>query len=180
MSSSRHTEAANGKELGEFSDCQRGSLNGDGAGAHYGVTLRQANAVFLRGKCPLPSHSSESSKQSFGVQPAINVWCCWSASCVAARGGRRGGNVFSFVAAMESCSIREAALKLQAWLLSSPSNQTSPVDAPIKLVGGRDNGCDGRTDDDPDLVNEPLKLTLKPLDASHPYLAKAWNKRRDG
>lgn len=128
--------------------------------AHYGVTLRRVNATSLRGKCPLPSHSSASSKQSFAVQVARNVWACWSASCVAARGGR-GGNVLDFVAAMENCSIREAALRLQAWFLTGLPRQAARTDI-----------RDGRTIDDLVTVNQPLSFTLKGVDASHPYLAK--------
>ena len=32
---------------------------------HYGIQLRHVNATTLRGKCPLPTHGSEKSKESF-------------------------------------------------------------------------------------------------------------------
>src|ERR1700689_4213538 len=32
---------------------------------HYGIPLRRVNATTLRGKCPLPSHRSEKSTESF-------------------------------------------------------------------------------------------------------------------
>src|SRR6476646_3502532 len=83
--------------------------------ARYNVSLRRLSATSLRGDCPLPSHSSKVSIQSFAVQTAMNIWSCRSASCIDARGGNRGGSIIDFVAAMEGCTIREAALKLQSW-----------------------------------------------------------------
>jgi DNA primase len=76
----------------------------------YRIQLRKVNAQSLRGPCPLPMHRSKG--ESFGVNTVKNIWACQSASCVAARGGRRGGNVLDFAAAMEQCTIRDAALKL--------------------------------------------------------------------
>src|SRR5437660_4822047 len=89
--------------------------------SHYDVHLRRVGADEFRGKCPLPTHSSTRSKDSFSVSFARNIWSCQSASCIAARSGRVGGNVFDFVAEMERCSIREAALHLQHSLVE---NQT--------------------------------------------------------
>src|SRR6516225_5069192 len=81
--------------------------------ANYGIQLHRLDRDYLRGRCPLPSHASKSSRQSFVVNIQKNAWACHSDSCVAARGGRIGGNVLDFISAMENCSIREAALKLQ-------------------------------------------------------------------
>src|SRR5207253_7272282 len=33
----------------------------------YGVAVRRVNKTYLRGKCPLPTHNSDTSKESFGV-----------------------------------------------------------------------------------------------------------------
>jgi len=81
--------------------------------ANYGIRLHPLDSEHLRGRCPLPAHTSNSSRQSFIVNTQKNVWACHSDSCGAARGRRIGGNVLDFVSAMENCSIREAALKLQ-------------------------------------------------------------------
>jgi hypothetical protein len=81
--------------------------------AHYGIQLHRLDDAYLRGRCPLPAHTSRGSRESFIVNTMKNAWACHSASCVTARGGRLGGNVLDFVAAMEGCPIREAALKLQ-------------------------------------------------------------------
>src|ERR1035438_3822090 len=74
--------------------------------AHYGVMLHRLDAHYLRGRCPLPTHASKSSRQSFIVNTEKNAWACHSDSCAAARGGCVGGNVLDFVAFMESCSIQ--------------------------------------------------------------------------
>jgi hypothetical protein len=84
--------------------------------AHYGIQLRKVNQSSLRGTCPLPSHSSSKSGESFGANLSRSIWACQSQSCIQARQGRKGGGVIEFVAAMENVSIRGAALKLQNWL----------------------------------------------------------------
>jgi len=91
--------------------------------AYYGLTLRRVHGPYLRGRCPLPTHVSKSSVQSFIVNTEKNVWVFHSNSCVASHGWHRGGNVLDFVAAMERCSIRDAALKLQEWFSVTPSNE---------------------------------------------------------
>src|SRR5713101_6164258 len=85
----------------------------------YGIPLRRVNADSLRGKCPLPTHGSEKSRESFTAtltKGTGGAWACQSQSCIKSR-GRVGGNVLDFVAAMERCSIRDAAIKLQMWFL---------------------------------------------------------------
>jgi hypothetical protein len=81
--------------------------------ANYGVRLHRLDSEYLRGRCPLPTHTSRNSRDSFIVNIRKNAWACHSASCVTARGGQLGGNVLDFIAAMERCAIREAALKLK-------------------------------------------------------------------
>jgi hypothetical protein len=83
--------------------------------AHYGVMLHRLDRCYVRGHCPLPTHASASSRQSFIVNTEKNAWACHSNSCTSARGGRVGGNVLDFVAWMENCSIRDAALRLDNW-----------------------------------------------------------------
>lgn len=81
--------------------------------AGYRWPLQRVRRNYLRGRCPLPTHRSTRSQQSFGVDTAKNVWACHSSTCCQARGGRVGGNVLDLVAYLEGCSIREAALRLQ-------------------------------------------------------------------
>ena len=61
--------------------------------AHYGVKLRPAGPHTLYGACPLPTHTSRQSRESFSVNLSRRVWSCHSASCIAAREGRIGGHV---------------------------------------------------------------------------------------
>ena len=103
--------------------------------ASYGVMLRRVAPSYLRGRCPLPTHSAKSSTQSFIVNTEKNAWVCHSDSCSAARSGRPGGNVLDFVSWMENCTIRDAALRLQDWFglnPASPKTRAAParVDRP--------------------------------------------------
>jgi DNA primase len=85
---------------------------------HYRLEFRQVNAATLRGKCPLPMHGSDTSRASFTAtltKGVGGIWACQSHSCVAARGGKKGGNALDFVSSMEGCSIRDAAGKLAEW-----------------------------------------------------------------
>ena len=76
--------------------------------AVYRLQLQQVRRNYLRGRCPLPTHHSARSQQSFGVDTAKNVWACHSVSCCQARGGRVGGTVLDLVAYLEGCSITAA------------------------------------------------------------------------
>jgi 5S rRNA maturation endonuclease (ribonuclease M5) len=124
---------------------------------HYGVQLRPAGPGNLRGRCPLPTHTSRVSTESFSVNLVRNVWSCQSASCVAARGGQLGGNVLDLVATMERCSIRDAGLRMQDWFATSLSNP-APARYPSESVAAE--------------PNPPLKFVLHKVDYWHPYLAE--------
>jgi len=133
----------------------RGKVSMETILSHYDIRLRRVGADEFRGKCPLPTHSSTSSNNSFSVSFSRNVWSCQSASCIAARAGRVGGNVFGFVAEMERCSIREAALRLQHSLTEYQiSDATS----------GNDESVPGTPE------NRPLPFTLRNIDHRHPYI----------
>ncbi|MGQ0736604.1 MAG: toprim domain-containing protein [Acidobacteriota bacterium] len=118
----------------------------------YGVRLRRVGGE-LRGPCPLPTHTSRLSRDSFSVSPARNAWSCRSQSCMQARGGKAGGNILDFVAIMEGCSLREAALRLQDSSGTMPGRRSVPVEA-SKVV-----------------PNAPLPFALQYIDGHHPYLA---------
>lgn len=128
----------------------------------YGVQLRRISRDCLRGRCPLPTHQSRSSSQSFILNTAKDVWSCQSTSCIAARDGRVGGNVLDFVAVMESCSIRDAALRLQ--------QSTCPADAgprPPQPSGAGLPSSTRRTSSE----FKPLAFRLAGVDSRHPYFA---------
>lgn len=125
--------------------------------ARYGVKLRRVGSHTLYGRCPLPTHTSRQSRESFSVNLSLQVWSCHSASCIAARGGRMGGHVIDLVAIMERCSLREAGLRLQDWF----SVRTSHL-APVRPAMT------------PSAVepNRPLGFALQRIDTRHPYLAQ--------
>jgi DNA primase len=132
--------------------------------ASYGVMLRRVAPSYLRGRCPLPTHNSKSSAQSFIINTEKNAWVCHSDSCSAARSGRAGGNVLDFVSWMENCSIREAAFRLQDWfglIPASPKTWAAPARVDLPPV-----------DLSPPEDNRPLSFSLTGIDIHHPYLAE--------
>jgi DNA primase len=134
--------------------------------AHYNINLRRSNQHSLRGRCPLPNHSSEKSSESFSVQIVKNIWACQSTSCAATRQGKKGGNVLDLVSIMESCSVRDAALKLRDWfLISTPASESvGKGSRPDKKLVAE------KTSETVEVVNPPLSFTLKDIDHQHPYL----------
>jgi DNA primase len=72
----------------------------------YGITGLVRNGDDLRGVCPV--HQGKS-KREFSVNLVKNTFCCFASAC------KVRGNVLDFVAQMEHCTIRDAALKLNAW-----------------------------------------------------------------
>jgi 5S rRNA maturation endonuclease (ribonuclease M5) len=112
----------------------KGSVDIEQVLEHYRVRMKRVRKDYLRGLCPLPTHGSAQSRESFGVDTGRNVWACHSASCCLARHGKVGGNILDLVACMEACSVREAALRLRAW--SQASGQTGVQD-PLVSKGRR-------------------------------------------
>jgi DNA primase len=135
----------------------KGSVDIEQVLEHYHVRLKRVRKEYLRGLCPLPTHGSEQSRESFGVDTDRNVWACHSASCRQARQGKVGGNILDLVACMEACSIREAALRLGAW--SDKWRETGRRDQLVSK--GKRVGC--RQEELPKL---PFTLRLQ----WHPYL----------
>ncbi|MFT3746146.1 MAG: CHC2 zinc finger domain-containing protein [Pyrinomonadaceae bacterium] len=83
--------------------------------ARFGVSLSGVNGSHRRAKCPLPSHPAGDDAKSFSVNVTKQVWICHSTGCAEGRRGKKGGDVIELVSVMESCSLREAGLKLAAW-----------------------------------------------------------------
>ena len=125
----------------------------------YGVRLRPAGPHTLCGSCPLPTHTSRQSRDSFSVNLSRQVWSCHSASCVAARGGRLGGHVIDLVTILERCSLREAGLRLQDWFRGLvPASHPAPL-RPVSV----------ETSTQP---NRPLGFALQGIDTRHRYLTQ--------
>lgn len=146
----------------------------------YGIPLRKVGSHILRGKCPLPTHQSKGNNQTFIAtltKGTGGAWSCHSDSCAANRGGKKGGNVLDFVAAMERCSVRDAAIKLQLWFLvpaagggSVPSHHEPPPATPggHEPEGGQLISKESREGETGE--NKPLTFTLKSVDPTHLYL----------
>jgi DNA primase len=131
--------------------------------AQYGIMLHRVNRCHMRGRCPLPTHASKNSAQSFIVNTDKNAWACHSSSCVSARGGRLGGNVLDFVASMENCSILAAALRLQDRFGVNSSLGSSGAAVHAVTGSPADLSRDGAS-------NRPLSFKLTDIDSRHPYL----------
>ena len=84
---------------------------------------------------------------------------------MASRGGRSGGNVLDFVAAMERCSVHDAAIKLQNWFFVTPTARGQ------KQIVSATQGPTRPHPTAPEENNKPLAFTLQGIDPHHPYLA---------
>lgn len=103
----------------------------------YGIIGLVRNGDELRGVCPI--HKGKS-KREFSVNLAKNTFYCFAPTCKAR------GNVLDFVAKMEQCTIKDAALKLDEWFsvtaqetgetetLAAASPQTRSSDSAITLI----------------------------------------------
>lgn len=100
--------------MGEFVDFKavKAAASVQAVARQYGVNLSRSNASHERGKCPLPSHPAGDDTKSFSINTAKQVWICHSTACAKGRRGKKGGDVIEMVAVMESCSLRDAGLKL--------------------------------------------------------------------
>jgi len=124
---------------------------------HYGVNWLREKGNELRGRCPI--HKGEGTG-TFHANTDKNAFQCFSC--------KARGNVLDFVAAMEQCSVRDAAVKLSEWypigaLSGVQETQHAKPDATEATVGT--SGGEGITG------NVPLKFQLKHVEPEHPYLA---------
>lgn len=129
----------------------------------YNVRLRPANKSQFRGACPLPSHASKESRDSFFASPEKNVWCCHSDSCRKAS-GRDGGSVIDLVAALERVSAREAALRLEEWF--PHGGGVAECAAALDAARAADDSAASP------LRNKPLAFRLKDVNPEHPRIQK--------
>ena len=114
---------------------------------HYQVQLRRSGKDQYRGCCPI--HRGDG-HDAFHVNSARNIFHCFACGA--------GGTVLDFVAAMEGCSLFEAAQRLQAMTCSSTPLSLTP--------NGKELVTERRK------VSSPLKFKLTGIDYAHPYLAE--------
>lgn len=115
----------------------------------------------LHGRCPIHKGSNQ---ESFRVSIRKNCFQCFAGSCGAK------GNVLDFVAAMEKCSVREAALKLQDWFSLAPGQSGKPTSAKSELAREERTGDQPAAEVETDGPNKPLGFELRGIDHGHSYL----------
>jgi len=122
----------------------------------YGVKLKRSGKE-LRGRCPI--HQGDGT-DTFHANTEKNAFRCFS--CQAK------GNVLDFVAAMEKCSVRDAALKLRRWFQVSGTAETLAATqrSPTGSQPAREEAGERGE------PNKPLGFRLKGIDYHHPYLAQ--------
>ena len=104
-----------------------------------------------------------------------NVWACQSASYMEGRGGRKGGNVLDFVAHMEGCSVRDAALNLNHWFnvqddqddLTTVATETAVRRPPSRKQGKKLAAKEKSPEGESEGENKVLGFELKGIDSSH-------------
>jgi DNA primase len=122
--------------------------------AHYQINWLREKGDSLTGRCAI--HRGEG-QSSFHVNLSKNAFHCFSC--------KAHGNVLDFVAAMEKCSVRDAAIKLAEWFTVSGN----PAAVPTKEKPADNGGGVGESET---AVNKPLTFQLKGVDCAHPYLAE--------
>jgi DNA primase len=131
----------------------------------YGLTdfKRQDDRLF--GKCPV--HGGDNPR-AFHADLGKNLWHCFT-------GCKKGGNAIDFVAAVDGCTVRDAALKLKRLFLDG--NDAPPTVAPPAPQKAGDTPPSGgverkpprdKKDVDP---NPPISVSLV-LRYDHPHLAE--------
>ena len=98
---------------------------------HYSIKNLRRTGDELRGPCPI--HNGSANSKNFTVNIRKNAFNCFSC--------KARGNVLDFVAAMEKCSVRDAAVKLAEWFRIPVADQDvrhPPSWYAFGFRGGRD------------------------------------------
>jgi DNA primase len=98
----------------------------------YGLTSLARNGDEMRGVCPI--HQGKS-KREFSINLAKNTFYCFAPLCKAR------GNVLDFVARMEGCTVKDAALKLDEWFNVTAEPEVGENE-PLKAVDSEPSRAD--------------------------------------
>ena len=123
---------------------------------HYGVKMRRSGNE-LRGKCPI--HKGEGT-DTLHVNTEKNIFQCFSC--------KAKGNVLDFVAAIEQCKVRDAALKLASWYSLPRIPSSAPNSEPA--TARKQERAQEKEVGESSEANRPLGFRLKDIDFSHAYL----------
>jgi DNA primase len=113
----------------------------------YQVKLRRSGRDQYRGRCPI--HRGEG-PEAFHANLGRNIFHCFSCGA--------GGTVLDFVAAIEKCTLREAALRLRQESFV-PGEPATAGPGEKQLVTKKRGG------------SAALRFTLRGVDSGHAYLA---------
>lgn len=113
----------------------------------YQVKLRRSGRDQYRGCCPI--HGGQG-RDAFHANLTRNIFHCFSCGA--------GGSVLDFVAAMEGCSLRQAALQLVSET-AAPIQPVTAAPTARQLVTKKSK------------APAALGFALRGIDSSHPYLA---------
>ena len=128
---------------------------------HYQINWLRKSKDQLRGRCPI--HDGEGDR-AFHVSLTKEAFNCFSCGAK--------GNVLDFVAAMEKCSVRDAALKLSDWFaLASDSDKAGASRGASKKKQKRRTKARPAKTEAPGEINPPLGFELR-VDPEHEYGAK--------
>jgi len=124
--------------------------------ARYNVKLK-ASGKELRGRCPIHRGDGD---DAFHASAEKNAFHCFSCGAK--------GNVLDFVAAMEECSVRDAALKLAEWfsIRAPAAAPTAPGTARSAASVTEAQGEEPEAEEE----NKPLGFSLRGVIHDHPYL----------
>jgi DNA primase len=117
---------------------------------HYQVRGLRRRGDQLQGRCPIHRGTRDDSFRAHLTKNAFQCFAC-----------QAHGNVLDFVAAMEKCSIREAALRLQRWFAIASSPGVPAASVPNRELVRKEEG-----------VNAPLRFALTGVEPAHRYLAQ--------
>jgi DNA primase len=130
---------------------------------HYNIDWLRKSGSEFRGKCPI--HNGEGDR-TFHANLDKNAFNCFSC--------HKRGNVLDFVAAMESCTVRDAAIKLSEWFSLDPAAAGEPTPQKSTAAPARDQ-IKGNLGNRPKSkapktgpINPPLSFQLR-IDCSHDY-----------
>ncbi|MBA3439209.1 MAG: hypothetical protein H0T92_05005 [Pyrinomonadaceae bacterium] len=108
---------------------------------HYQISGLKKTGDELRGPCPI--HKGAPSSRHFCASIPKNAFKCFAADCKAR------GNVLDFVAAMENCTVRDAALKLKTIFLDGKlldDPEPRGKHQPVAARGGEEPVADAPVD----------------------------------